>query len=393
MLSINQSSSLELDELQTDDQFIRFCIKLGEQGILNIPEKATAQVEDISGNINRVRRIRFLNKERGISQQSFILKTLPFKGRLEKYPDIMFPESRLTYECLYYQAVQNAAQQLNNESLNPWMPTFLHVETTQDSLVRTLVMSDLSPAMSLQDLSIQNASVSDLFFKNLGHQLGLIHGWSYANRMNNPLENPSALKNRPYVLTQPFSDSDDLFRHWEKSHSDSWRCELQNLFLAPQKEQLYLKALQLTQDFKSDPFNVLTHGDLHADSLFVQEGHPVVIDAELCDRGAAWFDTGMVIAHLWMLSPLSAQPLSVALFLEGYQQALDETKTPVVWSDFLEKTVQLAGFEVIRRILGIANLHYLNPVQAKKLLTLASHHLLQTPHLYQPDDLAYKEII
>ncbi|MBX2860670.1 MAG: phosphotransferase [Vampirovibrio sp.] len=362
-------------ELTTDAEFVQFCRNLGEQSLLEIPANTEVTVENISGNINRVRRVIFTDASTQ-TKQSYIIKTLPAEGRLERYPNIIFPKDRLSYEHQYYQ--QFASQ--SNSRLQNWTPQIFYVDppnvSQKQTILQTLVTADLEQmnARALKTFVSTGAAIPKDFCHTFGYHLGLAH---LLNNKTDLFNNPAAAENRPYVLTQPFTESVSLFERWRSQPSQQWRCTLQQEFLDTYKDQLYPIAQDLLARFKEDPLQVLTHGDLHCESIFIRGSEPTVIDAELCDTGAAWFDTGMAAAHLWMLSAVSTERLSISEFLAGYEAVLIEAGISISLPELRQNTLRLAGFEIIRRIIGTANMLYLAAHHAQQLLALAANKIAQ----------------
>ncbi len=366
--------ALRMLKLETDEDFIRFCAGLRETGILNIPDEAGVLVDDISGNINRVRRLLFIDDFTG-SKQGVVIKTVPENGCLERYPNIRFPEDRLSFEYQYFRLAEEAAE--THEELAHWVPGLWHAaKDSPDGLIRALVLEDLTPALTLQAHVLRRVAVPETFLTDLGCKLALFHSWSAQNLEPHTPSNPSAAMNRPFVLTHPFEQAETLGNQWAMQ-DECWRNRLQDSFMRQFREALLPQARLLLSGFRDEGFNVLTHGDLHAESIFIISDNPVVIDAELCDVGAAWFDTGMVLAHFRMLSVAGNQRLSAESFLKAYCDTLDK-EIGIIPENLIKNTFQLAGFEIIRRILGVANMPYLDQQSAKDLLEVAAHYVLES---------------
>lgn len=365
----------------SDEVCINACKTLAEKGVITLPEDFIADITNISGNINRTCRIIFSDARGLTREQRFIVKMLPPGGVLEKYPDISFPESRLTYENYYYDTVKRVVQKNSGQSLCDWIPEVIGyhaipVGKDVPDRIQTLVFSDLYPAQSLQAYVLNGHAVAPAFLRDLGYQLGCFHKLSATMREEKHLpRNPSADTNRPYVLTQPFLASDTVQHHFFSHPAFKNRASCQKNFIERYGSKLLRVAEKQLNDFKDSPFQVLTHGDLHADSVFFRKNKATVIDAEFCDWGAAWFDTGMVIAHLWMLSTQCKHPLSVQAFTDGYQFGVGHYNWD--WTTFWQQTAMLSGFEVIRRIIGLANMPYLSDDVAARLLESAASCILQ----------------
>ncbi len=380
--------------LQSDDDFIQYVQHLCDESILKGPlskEHPGWDVEDISGNINRVRRV----KTQGDPSFSVIIKTVPAGGKLEKFPDIEFPINRLAYEASYAQWTKEATK--THPTLSTWVPQIFH--QTEDQQI--LVLEDLSPAKSLQEiLTAEKKSIpTEAFYKTFGTQLARFHRWSIDDStfsFHRWKMNPSASANRPYTLTQPFEGASSLHAFWRENPHQIQLATLQKEFLSEYQKYLYPKAKILLESFLESEWTVLTHGDLHGASVFIQgENIPTLIDAELCDVGGAWFDVGMITAHLWMLSTSQKTSPFVPQFLESYWREFTRSLPALARSttrrtDFFKKTGQFAGFEMIRRIIGAANSDYLSDTQLKEnLLEHASQRILSTKKQIDADDFDF----
>src|SRR5699024_5169533 len=172
------------------------------------------------------------------------------------------------------------------------------------------------------------------------------------------------------VYTEPFNDCND-----------------RNILYPPNadwiKEQIYddpelrLVAGKLKNDFLTKS-QALIHGDLHTGSIFVSKTSTKVIDPEFTFYGPIGYDLGNMIAHLlfayvngkvkedesfcmWTLKSINDV---VDLFVEKFSRKWDAVVTDVMaqelgfksWyiSTVLEDTLGVAGLELIRRVVGMA---------------------------------------
>lgn len=172
------------------------------------------------------------------------------------------------------------------------------------------------------------------------------------------------------VYTEPFNDCND-----------------RNILYPPNadwiKEQIYddpelrLEAGKLKNDFLTKS-QALIHGDLHTGSIFVSKTSTKVIDPEFTFYGPIGYDLGNMIAHLlfayvngkvkedenfcmWTLKSINDV---VDLFVEKFSRKWDAVVTDVMaqelgyksWyiSTVLEDTLGVAGLELIRRVVGMA---------------------------------------
>src|SRR5699024_9469474 len=172
------------------------------------------------------------------------------------------------------------------------------------------------------------------------------------------------------VYTEPFNDYNN--RNLVFAPNKEWvESEIYN------DEVLKLEAAKLKNDFLTKG-QALIHGDLHTGSVFVTKDSTKVIDPEFTFYGPIGYDLGNVIAHLvfayangkvyenegfcdWVLTTLEEV---VDLFTEKFSQKWDELvidhmakETGVKeWyiDTVLEDSSGVAGMELIRRIVGMA---------------------------------------
>ncbi|MBI2944927.1 MAG: phosphotransferase [Candidatus Wallbacteria bacterium] len=336
-------------ELRSPADFEEYLRRTGVQARLAGDAQVTARVDDISGNINRVRRVSYVDLS-GRVVGSCVVKHVPAGGALERYPSIRFPEDRLAFEAFYYRASSEAF-------LDRWVPSIL----AQDIENRVLVAEDLAPSMSLERCLLSDAFPEPQFFANLGRDLGRFHRGSLSLEVPAGFRNnPTAAANRPYVLTLPLEHPEQMRAIWSSRDGGEGLAVLQAHLFEQAGERLAAEARSFESDFKSGEPSVLTHGDLHGESIFVREGsRATVLDAELCDPGAAWFDPGMLLAHLLMLTISLARPVPYAAFLRAY---LDEMRH----DGLLKSILKMAGFEMIRRVIGAANSPFVDSQEKRR---------------------------
>ncbi|MBI4533715.1 MAG: aminoglycoside phosphotransferase family protein [Candidatus Melainabacteria bacterium] len=373
--------------LQTESEFIGFVTRLSNELGFEGRTVEKAQVEDLSGNINRVRRVKLWFA--GGQRQSFVVKHVPEGGRLERYPSIIFPENRLSFEVAWF----HLSKQIEHEHA-VCTPAVLYFSQDQ----RTVIMEDLAPLCSLGDWLRHNlGSKPEDLLKTLGAFLGQIH---QATVDSVAFSNPGAALNRPYVFTLALKEPAQMRAIWEEQVArrasmaeEERNCEiklmrrigLQERYLRKSRDSVLPVLIELERTFKQGQWSVLTHGDLHTDSVLVlSDSRLGVVDAELCDHGSPAFDVGMLCAHMWacaVASGLSQDGLVARLvaFFDGYieefwssVQAGPDEKLVV-----LQSTALHCGAEILRRLLGAAGFSFsLTDAQFEELLETATKLLL-----------------
>ncbi len=369
--------------LTTDEEFVTYCRTLAaEEGLSGFAEilvgDAPVEVQDISGNINRVRRLSF-GASPDTRSPSLVIKHVPSGGALERYPQIIFPEDRLRYEAHFYEQVDRAAS-TDLPALKGFVPAVLHDDPDRE----ILVLQDLAPDRPMEAAALEGIELSPHFFETLGRSIGSLHDWSRRQVLPARLvSNPSAEANRPYVLTLCLQEPEAIRSVWMGKGGEPDRVLLQERFLATYGARVLARGEVMARRFKDDPSPVMTHGDLHGESLFVRPGdHPTVIDAELCDQGAGWFDAGMCLAHLLMLSRALERSMHGAAFLRAYLKFARPKEPSRLASDALI----MAGLEMVRRIIGAANAPFVEGAELRWQLLEEAARMVLAPgqtELYQ----------
>jgi len=108
----------------------------------------------------------------------------------------------------------------------------------------------------------------------------------------------------------------------------------------------------------------LLHGDFSPGSWLKTDGSVWVIDPEFCFYGPPEFDLGVMIAHLYLADQKTDL---IARLFEGY-------KPLAVFSRPL--ALQFAGVEIMRRLIGVAQLPLGYGLEKKIELLEVSHSLV-----------------
>jgi len=349
--------------MKDDNDFVQFIVDQREK--LGLPERnpATVFVQNLSGNINRVRRVRFAyDDDRNFS---FVVKHVPEGGKLERYPEVSFPIDRLRFETIWNQTCR---ERVRDGEVRP--PELLY----HDEEFETLVFEDLGKLPSVATV-LRTADAPGLLLEMLARFLGTFHGSTTDLKS---IDNPSAAHNRPFVLTFPLEQPELIKQLWRRRSNDVIPSEQENDLLAHQ--QWFLKTYgtqvlptlrNMEKSFKNCYPQCLTHGDLHGESfLILPEGGVAVLDAELCDSGTPAFDVGTVLAHVVAarMSSCETDLQSVVVLLEDFLNAyelallhslvLGGKTLKALRADCLRYT----GAELIRRSIGAAPFPGIPPI-------------------------------
>ncbi|MCA9803617.1 MAG: phosphotransferase [Cyanobacteria bacterium HKST-UBA02] len=311
-----------------------------------------ASLEDLGGNINRVRRVAF--RTAAGKRTSLIVKHVPRDGHLARYPAIKFCDRRLDREHDWYQW----CHQVREPASTVKVPDVIHYDRER----RVMVMEDLGAGTAFDSL-LQSTGDKKNVLGNLGSFLGSTHRASLASTVPLAKDNEAARQNRRYVFTMHVEEPDTVSRIWHDiygKHSKislAARIAMKEEYLDKYSGQISPVLEELESTFKTAGKVVYTHGDLHTRSIIVsQSGTIGIIDAELSDYGNSCFDLGIFGAHLWAHSislglPQDEVLKDTASFLGPYSRSFAPGEPDL---DLLADFIRHAGAEMLRRLLGPA---------------------------------------
>ena len=284
------------------------------------------------GNMNRTLRARLRLKSGGA--RSLILKqSVPFVAR---YPEIPAPLGRLAVEAAFYREIETYP------SLTRYTPHILGYDPDNN----LLCMEDFGPAAdfsSYYDLSRRSEEVADQIpGSELIAWLGALHTLQPTDPVFENLEMREL--SRQHIFEIPFDPENSLVL-------DPAITDIQARFRsdsALKKAAGALGEIYMSRSSHDSP-DVLLHGDFYPGSWLRHEETVVkIIDPEFGFRGPPEFDIGIFFAHMTMIGYPQAALLDL---LQNYE-------APVGFN--FQLALGFAGVEIIRRLLGVAQL----PLQA-----------------------------
>ena len=307
---------------------------LEKMGWMNEGELVTAVSKAGEGNMNVVLRVQ-------TNTRSLILKqSRPY---VQKYPQIPAPAERIHTEMAFYRAVQESG-------IDAHLPKILGFEPA----AYLMLLEDLGQAEDMTAL-YQKRNIAAGQLKTLLSVLMQIHKTSVPENFPQNLELRQL--NHQHIFVLPFLEDNGF-------DLDSIQPGLQEL-ATPIKEDDALKQIisQLGEIYLAAG-TVLLHGDYYPGSWLQADDNIYVIDPEFCFAGFAEFDLGVMAAHLIMATQ---DPTLLDQILEGYTLPKDSNLAR-----------QVAGTEILRRIIGLAQLPLERSLEEKaSLLELAQkfiHH-------------------
>jgi len=285
------------------------------------------------GNMNVVLRVT-------TDLRSFILKqSRPY---VQKYPDIPAPIERIDVEAQFYSA-------LSKTNVNNHLPNVINYAPEE----YLLMMSDLGDIVDMTSIYSSRAVNDD-------HLAQLVTIAYQCHRSGISPDFPDNMElrelNHQHIFLLPF-DSDNGFS------LDDVQEGLQEL-ARPYQENHKLKSVvsELGEIYLSAG-KTLVHGDYYPGS-WMQSGKDIyVLDPEFAHLGHAEFDLGVMSAHLIMATH-DIDYLST--ITTAYPDDIDDSLLS-----------RYAGVEMMRRLIGLAQLPLTRTVQEKKELMAMALQLMQ----------------
>lgn len=285
-----------------------------------------------AGNMNVVLRVR-------TNQRSLILKQS--RTYVQKYQDIAAPIERIETERDFYST-------LSSSSVSQSFPEILNYDASH----YLMLMADLG---DVEDMTSMYASrrVSHQEVSQLVHILEGIHDAKVAD--NYPLNMALRELNHQHIFVLPYLDDNgfdlDTIQPGLSALAVSYRSDL----------RLKSEISQLGQRYLSKG-NTLLHGDYYPGS-WMRIGEAIkVLDPEFSFVGPKEFDWGILIAHLLM-----------ATMDETFVETITTKHVP---TSSLPLVNQFMGAEVIRRLIGLAQLPLERTIEEKAWLLEKSRSLI-----------------
>ncbi|MCY7290983.1 MAG: phosphotransferase, partial [Ferruginibacter sp.] len=189
--------------------------------------------------------------------------------------------------------------------------------------------------------------------------LNELHGSVIKNY--DPLLQNAAMKklNHEHIFLYPFMEDNGLNLNnvTEGLHELSLQYKTDNAL----KEKARLLGLKYLEEG-----DILLHGDFYPGSWLQTNTGIKVIDPEFCFYGCAEFDVGVMIAHCY----LSAQPQNIIETILKTYKKKDDFNLPLLH--------QFIGIEIMRRIVGLAQLPLVSTLQTKERLLQKSYELIMS---------------
>ncbi|MGE0764760.1 MAG: phosphotransferase [Bacteriovoracia bacterium] len=269
------------------------------------------------GNMNCTVRVK-------TNRRSFILKQS--RPWVEKYPHIRAPHERIAVEASFYNAT-NALSKVAG-----LMPKVLGYDPS--SFILTL--EDLGESSDLTSL-YRGGKIERDEIDQLTDYLSALH--SATVRPDQFLNLEMRKLNHEHIFHFPFLKHNGL-------NLDDITGGLANLAKSVAEDSVFVeKVTELGNLYLTCSGPSLLHGDFYPGSWLKNQSGLFVIDPEFCFAGPVEFDLGVMLAHLI----LTSQPHNLISHLFTSYRASKNDFDRVLCTQF-------AGVEIVRRIIGVAQL-------------------------------------
>ena len=294
------------------------------------------------GNMNCVVRVT-------TNRKSFILKQS--RPWVEKYPQIAAPWDRALAEVRFYAAIADT----------PGVASMMPRVLWSDDAARLLALEDLGEAADFFPLYRGDIHLSDETMRALLAYLSALHAIPLTPAQQAALANREMRAlNHAHIFDLPLR-ADNGFP------LESFTPGLGAVAVSLQQDRAYVAAVHdLGRRYLADG-STLLHGDFFPGSFLRVPTGLRIIDPEFGFAGEAEFDLGVLLAHLH----LARQPATLVA------RACSLYRPAGKFSIALAR--QFAGVEIMRRLIGIAQLPLAADLDEKRRLLELSRRLVLQP--------------
>ena len=284
------------------------------------------------GNMNVVLRLT-------TDRRSLILKqSRPF---VQKYQQIEAPIDRIDVERQFYKAILGSA-------ISHHVPKILGYDP--DNYL--LLLEDLGNCEDMV-LLYEKKAIENEELQKLTSILSLIHGTKAPDDFPENLE--MRRLNHQHIFILPFLEDNGF-------SLDEVQPGLQELSIPYKKDSALKKEIETVGKKYLSKGTVLLHGDYYPGSWMTEKNNLYVIDPEFSFMGFAEFDLGVMAAHLIMATN---EKEYLTQILENYIGLVDK-----------KLVMKVVGIEIMRRIIGLAQLPMKRSVEEKNILLNKAYEMI-----------------
>lgn len=272
------------------------------------------------GNMNLTLRV-YSNQRTFIAKQSF-----PF---VYKYPQVEAPIKRIAMEYAFYQQTADVSVIANAS------PNAFYLDRNNN----LMLMEDLGIASDFTNLYKRGENLNKKDIEALVEYLVTLHKNATLKSETKRIENiEMRTLNHHHIFEFPFDENSDF-------NLDDVQNGLQSIASKYKKDKALKSEIKIVGDkYLNDDGNVLLHGDYYPGSWMHTKKGLKVIDSEFCFHGFAEFDLGVMLAHLH-LAEQSADTIDKVFKMYKESIKID-----------VELCTKIMGIEIIRRVIGLAQL-------------------------------------
>ncbi len=307
---------------------------------LNPQEQVLILEKPGEGNMNCTLRVRTHDRTLIVKQS---------RPYVEKYPQIAAPANRAVMEGRFYEKIQPFA------SINELMPQLIGIDTEMN----ILVLEDLGTATDYTFLYQPGQSLTPADAEALAHYLAMLHRLTWQETIDGNFANREMRAlNHEHIFNYPLSENNGF-------DLDTVSNGLQMISMGYKVDtKLKQKVRELGMMYLSDG-RCLVHGDFYPGSWLKTANGVKIIDPEFCFYGCPEFDLGVMTAHLMMAQQNEDT-------IRKVYQAYGEVKNPQLVNQF-------TGVEIMRRLIGLAQLPLSLSLLDKEELLETAYELLMNP--------------
>ncbi|WP_166386750.1 phosphotransferase [Polaribacter sp. 11A2H] len=276
------------------------------------------------GNMNVVLRVK-------TNQRYFIVKqSRPF---VQKYQDIPAPEDRIDVEYQFYKAIESPA-------VTSHIPEVL----AYDAKNYVLILEDLG---NCEDMSLvyKNRVIETESIQLLVDILSNIHKSDVSNTY--PENKELRALNHQHIFVLPFAVDNGF-------SLDTIQDGLEEVSQTYKNDKKLKEQIALVGERYLSEGTTLLHGDYYPGSWMTKEDDVFVIDPEFSFKGFPEFDLGVMAAHMVMAT---GNKILISTVKKAYTLKFDE-----------RLFLQITGIEIMRRLIGLAQLPLDRTLDEKKEL-------------------------
>lgn len=308
---------------------------LNKIGFLQEDENPTSVSIPGAGNMNFT--IRVIT-----NQRSFIVKQS--RDYVEKYPQVAAPADRCQREGEFYALLKSS------NKLRSMVPRVFHMDKEEN----IMIMADLGAGSDFTYLYKKDQEIAENDLSRVMQFVATLHKEFKADSADYVIRNHEMRKlNHEHIFVYPFMVENGL-------NLDDIQPGLEAIAKPYRSDELLRTEVETIGKMYLEDGNTLLHGDYFPGSWLKTKHGIQIIDPEFCFFGFPEFELGVTIAHL-MLANQTEETLDHALASYMSRSSLD-----------IELTEKCAGIEIMRRIMGLAQLPLsLDLEQKRELLQLA----------------------